>query len=170
MRMPNRFLRYLCTFSFAFALLALNACAAPAPNGELQADADAAKDSSAAVSPAPTTPAPSAVGNAAQEQSKPDKPMRTGGPLPPDPVAPKGGKPVEIDFSCKSDADCEVKNVGNCCGYYPACVNRNSPTDPEGVKAECAKSGMMSVCGWAEISSCSCQQGKCEAQSCQAIQ
>lgn len=164
MRMPSRFHRYLRTISFAFALLVLNACAAPAPNGNLQADADAAKDSSAAV-PASAASAPATTGAAAQEERKPDKPMRTGGPLPAEKVSPKGAKPVELDFSCKSDADCEVKNVGNCCGYYPACVNRNSPTDPEGVQAQCAKSGMMSVCGWADISSCSCKQGKCAAES-----
>jgi hypothetical protein len=70
-----------------------------------------------------------------------------------------------VDASCKVDTDCSVKNVGNCCGYYPACVNRNSPTDPKGVQAECAKKGMASVCGFQEISSCSCKQGRCEAGS-----
>ena len=63
-----------------------------------------------------------------------------------------------------------VKNVGNCCGYYPACVNVNSPTDPKGVQAECAKKGMMSVCGFPDISSCSCKQGQCEAGAAQALQ
>lgn len=72
---------------------------------------------------------------------------------------------VKIDTSCKTDADCTVKDVGNCCGYYPACVNVNSPTDPEGVKAACAASGMMSVCGFPAIQACQCVQGKCEAQS-----
>jgi hypothetical protein len=33
------------------------------------------------------------------------------------------------------------------------------------VQAECAKKGMMSVCGFPEISSCSCKQGTCEAAS-----
>jgi hypothetical protein len=37
------------------------------------------------------------------------------------------------------------------------------------VQAECAKSGMMSVCGWQEISGCSCKQGKCEAGLAQAL-
>ena len=70
-----------------------------------------------------------------------------------------------MDFSCKADTDCAVKNVGNCCGYYPACVNVNSPTDPKGVQAECAKKGMMSVCGFPDISACTCKQGRCEAAS-----
>ncbi|AWV08114.1 hypothetical protein [Marilutibacter maris] len=72
---------------------------------------------------------------------------------------------VRIDKSCKTDADCTVKNVGNCCGYYPACVNVNSPTDPEGVKAACAESGMMSVCGFPAIEGCQCVEGSCQAQS-----
>ncbi|WP_460712392.1 hypothetical protein [Lysobacter terrae] len=91
------------------------------------------------------------------------------GPLPAEPVEP-GNKPGIVDMSCKVDADCSVKNVGNCCGYYPACVNRNSPTDPKGVQAECAKKGMASVCGFQEISSCSCKQGRCESVSSQVVQ
>ncbi|HEU0306665.1 MAG TPA: hypothetical protein VFR30_06825 [Lysobacter sp.] len=87
--------------------------------------------------------------------------MRTGGPLPPERVDETA--PVALDATCRTDADCTVKNVGNCCGYYPACVNVNSPTDPEGVQAECAKKGMASVCGFPEISSCTCSQGRCEA-------
>ncbi|MGH8077264.1 MAG: hypothetical protein ACREPE_08075 [Lysobacter sp.] len=71
----------------------------------------------------------------------------------------------KVDSSCRTDADCTVKNVGNCCGYYPACVNVNSPTDPQGVQAQCAKDGMASVCGFQEISGCQCVQGQCRAGS-----
>ena len=71
--------------------------------------------------------------------------------------------PVVVDSSCKVDADCTVKNVGNCCGYYPACVNVNSATDPAGVQASCQAKGMMGVCGFPEIQGCSCVQGKCAA-------
>lgn len=71
--------------------------------------------------------------------------------------------PVVVDKSCRSDADCTVKNVGNCCGYYPACVNVGSRTDPAGVQASCQAKGMMSVCGFAEISGCSCVKGQCAA-------
>ncbi|HEV8693580.1 MAG TPA: hypothetical protein VGQ93_05235 [Lysobacter sp.] len=91
--------------------------------------------------------------------------MRTGGPLPPERVADTDAAPVAIDTTCKTDADCTVKNVGNCCGYYPACVNVNSPVDPQGVQARCAKEGMASVCGFQEISACNCKQGRCEAES-----
>ncbi|MGH8084762.1 MAG: hypothetical protein ACREPV_05750 [Lysobacter sp.] len=76
-----------------------------------------------------------------------------------------GGDTVEIDRSCNTDAECTVKDVGNCCGYYPACVNVDSPTDPEGVKAQCAKTGMASVCGFPAITSCQCVAGQCQGSS-----
>ena len=60
-----------------------------------------------------TSQAPAPV--PASDQSTPAKPAAT---------------PVVVDSSCKVDADCTVKNVGNCCGYYPACVNVSSATDP----------------------------------------
>lgn len=68
-----------------------------------------------------------------------------------------------VDYSCHADADCAVKNVGNCCGYYPACVNKNSDTFPEQVKAQCESEGRMAICGFREISACTCNQGRCEA-------
>jgi hypothetical protein len=68
-----------------------------------------------------------------------------------------------VDYACRTDADCTVKNVGNCCGYYPACVNVDSPTFPEQVKAACTASGMSSICGFPAISGCECVQGRCEA-------
>ena len=123
--------------------LVLGACAAP---NQQAGNSDAAPQAQAT---APQTPA-----------VKPAKPPRMGDPLPPQRV--KGGT-VVIDASCRTDADCTVKDVGNCCGYYPACVNKNSPTDPEGVRAQCAKTGMASVCGFREISACSCNAGKCES-------
>ena len=70
--------------------------------------------------------------------------------------------PVAIDRSCSTDAQCTVKNVGNCCGAMPACVNVDSPTDPEGVQRECARSGRMSVCGFKPIEGCQCVQGQCK--------
>nr|WP_246109194.1 hypothetical protein [Vulcaniibacterium gelatinicum] len=84
--------------------------------------------------------------------------MRTGGPLPAEPMP---DAPVQVDRSCRNDADCTVKNVGNCCGYYPACVNVDSPTDPEGVQARCAREGIASVCGFPEIAGCRCVDGQC---------
>ncbi|MFT4247939.1 MAG: hypothetical protein QM581_07875 [Pseudomonas sp.] len=72
--------------------------------------------------------------------------------------------PAQVDTTCHTDADCTVKNVGNCCGAYPACVNIASPTDPEGVMAQCRASGRMSVCGVREISGCQCVSGRCSAK------
>ncbi|MBB4130740.1 hypothetical protein [Xanthomonas sp. 3075] len=78
------------------------------------------------------------------------------------------GKPITITTTCRTDADCTVKNVGNCCGAFPACVNVDSATDPKGVMAQCQASGMMSVCGFREISACQCVAGQCAAKDAQA--
>lgn len=64
--------------------------------------------------------------------------------------------------SCKTDSDCAVKNVGNCCGAFPSCVNKDAKTDPATVQAQCAKAGMASVCGFQEVSGCQCVQGECQ--------
>lgn len=68
----------------------------------------------------------------------------------------------DVDYACTTDAQCTVKNVGNCCGYYPACVNVDSPTFPEQVKAACAESGTAGICGFPSISACQCVEGRCE--------
>jgi len=62
---------------------------------------------------------------------------------------------------CETAADCTVKNVGNCCGYYPQCVHKDQSVDPEAVKKECEAKGVSGVCGFPEIDSCSCVQGQC---------
>lgn len=81
---------------------------------------------------------------------------------------PAAGKAVVVTTTCRTDADCTVKNVGNCCGAFPACVNVNSATDPNGVLAQCQAGGMMSVCGFREISACQCVAGQCAAKDAQA--
>ena len=77
--------------------------------------------------------------------------------------APAKAQVEAVDDSCKTDADCTVKNVGNCCGAYPQCVNVDSPTFPDQVKAACAAKGQMGVCGFPSISGCQCVAGKCAA-------
>jgi hypothetical protein len=62
---------------------------------------------------------------------------------------------------CREAADCAVKNVGNCCGYHPACVHRDQPVDPDAVMARCEKEGTASICGFAEISGCACVAQRC---------
>lgn len=91
-------------------------------------------------------------------------------PLPPPPPPPQADAPtrvksgkVELDLSCRTDADCAVKDVGNCCGYYPMCVNQDSPTDPAGVQAECRASGRVGVCGFRNIDACKCVANRCES-------
>ena len=64
--------------------------------------------------------------------------------------------------SCKTNSDCAVKDVGNCCGAYPMCVGKDAKTDPAAVRAQCAKDGMASVCGFQEVSGCQCVKGQCE--------
>jgi hypothetical protein len=75
------------------------------------------------------------------------------------------GPPIKqgdvVDYSCRTAADCAVKDVGNCCGAYPACVNRASPTFPNRVKAECAQKHMAGTCGFPVIKGCACVDGRC---------
>lgn len=66
-----------------------------------------------------------------------------------------------LDRSCESDADCTVKDMHNCCGYYPECVNVNAKTDAEWVEAYCMREQMGSICGFPDITSCHCDHGKC---------
>jgi hypothetical protein len=75
---------------------------------------------------------------------------------------PNPGAPTVVDQSCRTDADCAIKDVGSCCGYAPACVNKASPTFPEQVQAQCAKEGRVSTCGFPAITGCKCSAGKCE--------
>lgn len=124
----------------ALFTLVLAACAAPENTTKL---ADAAPASglvaSTEMAPPPQAAAPSSS-----------------------PTRVKSGN-AELDLSCKTDADCAVKDVGNCCGTYPMCVNKDSPTDPAGVQAQCRASGRMSVCGFRQVSQCACNAGRCDA-------
>jgi hypothetical protein len=70
----------------------------------------------------------------------------------------------QVEYSCASDADCTVKDVGGCCGYTPACVNRASRTFAAEVAAECRKSGRAGICGFPVIEACGCVEGRCAAR------
>ncbi len=74
----------------------------------------------------------------------------------------KKAVPGVVDYSCKTSSDCKIKDVGSCCGYRPACVNKDSQTYPAQVKAQCSKDGMAGICGFPSISSCTCTNNKCE--------
>lgn len=163
---PGRSLKHWLAAATLACLLA--ACSAPTgePAGDesqaapiaADAAADAATDSRTDANPGGTRET-SAGDTPATRPAPPDDivPPRMSDPLPPE-VLPE---PAALDRSCRTDADCAVKNVGNCCGYYPSCVNVNSPTDPAGVQAECAARGISSVCGFPEVSGCQCVSGQC---------
>jgi hypothetical protein len=74
-----------------------------------------------------------------------------------------GFDPSNPDRSCKSDSDCVVKDIGNCCGRFPACVNKSAKTDPAAVRAQCAKDGMSSICGFEDVTACQCVEGQCRS-------
>ena len=99
-------------------------------------------------------PAPSAIEHVTTKTPAPERAT--------DATQATAGTAGEVDYSCQTDADCTIKNVGNCCGYYPACVNVDSPTFPEQVMADCAATGRSGVCGFPSISGCQCVEGRCE--------
>jgi hypothetical protein len=125
------------------ALLLLAGCTAPTSSQH-------APDAPAAREPAAATPAPASA--AAPVAQAPDT-MET---------APTPKSPDEIGRSCNTNSDCAVKDVGNCCGAYPMCVNKDTKTDPAAVRAQCEKEGMASICGFQEVSGCQCVKGQCE--------
>ncbi len=69
-----------------------------------------------------------------------------------------------IEYTCNEDSDCVIKDVHNCCGYYPKCVNINSKTDPDLVKEICEEQGLASDCGFPVIESCECINNQCTAK------
>lgn len=95
-----------------------------------------------------------------------DRPTPSSGTVPhdaPAALADAGGSPLAPDTRCSRDADCTVKNVGNCCGAYPACVSTGARVDPAAVAADCARRGLASVCGFREVTACRCVANRCEA-------
>ncbi len=72
-------------------------------------------------------------------------------------------KPGVVDLQCKTAADCAIKDVGSCCGARPQCVNVNSATFPDQVKAACAASDRAGICGFPSIAGCQCIRGQCAA-------
>ena len=63
--------------------------------------------------------------------------------------------------ACSVDADCTVKNVGNCCGESLACVHVDQPVDAAAEKRRCEAEGLSSVCGQRDIAGCRCDAGQC---------
>lgn len=142
------------------ATLGLAACGgASSGNGSASSDADGPAIETGTAPPPPEMIAPGTTPPAADASGRPliEQPLSNA------PVsAADAGPPGTVDYSCTTDADCAVKDIGNCCGYHPACVNVDSPTFPEQVKADCAKNDTMSVCGFRELSGCQCVDGRCQ--------
>lgn len=136
----------IANFLLPLVLVLATACAAP-PNGESATGA-----SSGAESETPAAPVAPEDTRLPPTEADPELTKAT-----------EGGRIGVVDYSCQVDSDCAVKNVGNCCGYYPACVNVDSPTFPEQVQAECEREGRMSICGYPEIRGCRCVEQRCEA-------
>lgn len=104
--------------------------------------------------PRETVPAPAPTEATPADPARGARPARDDG-------ATKAEAEGAVDTRCTTDADCTVKNVGNCCGDYPACVNVDSPTFPQQVKAACEREGRMAVCGFPEIAGCRCIDQRC---------
>ena len=66
-------------------------------------------------------------------------------------------------YFCNVDSDCVIKDVHNCCGYFPKCVNKDYVPDITAVEKECKEKGAVSICGFPEISSCKCVKNTCES-------
>lgn len=75
----------------------------------------------------------------------------------------QANKKITDAYFCNTDSDCKIKDVHNCCGYFPRCVNKDYIPDTEAVTKECKAKGIVSVCGWPEISSCRCIENKCNS-------
>ncbi len=72
-------------------------------------------------------------------------------------------QPAIKPYYCEKDADCEIKDVHNCCGYYPRCVNVDFEPDIEAVKLECEEQGSFGICGYPEITHCECIDNQCKS-------
>jgi hypothetical protein len=143
------------TVVLAATLFALSLIGCTAPSASPEAPAAPVAAEPAPAQPAPNPPAPPAT-------PEPATPPAVAEPAPGS--VPALGKTEGPARTCKTDADCTVKDVGNCCGYFPMCVNKDAKTDPAAVRAQCEKDGMASICGFKEISGCQCVQGTCQDQ------
>jgi hypothetical protein len=59
-------------------------------------------------------------------------------------------------YACNVNLDCVIKDVGNCCGYYPRCANVAATFAPPSCSG-----GQAGVCGFPSIDRCECRQNEC---------
>ncbi len=69
--------------------------------------------------------------------------------------------PSTDPYFCITDSDCEVKDVRNCCGYFPRCVNKDYTPDHEAVRQACKEGRGNVECGWTDITYCACRENIC---------
>ena len=116
-----------------------------------------------------STPPSAGAPSGSQPRTSPVSPVEQAppmsDPLPPEEVREPAASPAALDRSCRTSADCVVKNVGNCCGAMPACVNKDARPDPAAVQAQCERQGMSSICGFKEVTGCSCVAGTCQDEA-----
>ncbi len=74
----------------------------------------------------------------------------------------KGSEFISKDY-CEQDSDCVVKDVHNCCGYYPRCVNKNYTPNITEVEKSCQEQKALGSCGYLEITNCKCIENKCNS-------
>jgi hypothetical protein len=72
-------------------------------------------------------------------------------------------KEIKDPYYCDAPSDCEIKDIHNCCGYYPRCVNKDYIPDIEAVKKKCIENDIVSICGYPEISECRCIENSCKS-------
>lgn len=153
--------------------LALAACqaASPPPAANAAADAPMATPAASASSPSAAPGDAPGIASPSDAATPPASPPASAPPARATPVAdaaepgPPAPSPADpgraLVDRCSSDADCEVKDVGSCCGYRPRCLHRDSPTFADEVKARCKAEGRVSHCGITAVAGCTCEAGRC---------
>ena len=152
----QRMIRNLAWAAAIVAMLALSSCNAP---GEPAAGAIAESEAPVAEAGTSQPVAPVKLPAAPEAPSAPEAPEAQPAPALPSPTLAASD---DEDRACRSDSDCAMKDAGSCCGYRPVCVNKDTPTFPEKVKAACAKDGRVGICGFPAIDGCQCVAGKCK--------
>jgi hypothetical protein len=71
--------------------------------------------------------------------------------------------PQPSSDSCTADSDCAIKDVHNCCGYYPGCVNKDFQPDIDTVVKRCKEKNGADICGFPKINGCKCANNRCKS-------
>lgn len=70
-----------------------------------------------------------------------------------------------LNASCKTDDDCVIKNIENCCGYYPKCLSKEAVLNPEEVERLCEGENATG-CPIASLGYCRCQGESSSRKKC----